>query len=383
MDWSTALRVHATTITVGAVTTALAVFCWLADTPLGIDSAVYRAGGYAVLHGQSLYAHLSAIPAWSPDLPFTYTPFAAMVFAPFSALPPQLCWGVLSLAAAPALHVSLRPFTTSPLPLIAAFALQPVWQSIGLGQVNLILMAAVVADVLLLGGSRYCGVAIGIVAAIKLIPLIFIAHLLLTRRVADAARALAAFVVATGLGFLVLPADSIHYMTTAMFNRHFADAKGWVGNQSWQAFVARTFPDGPQATFLVIGATAAFVLTTAWLVRRLPDDRVALLATAGCSLLISPISWTHHWVWVVPAIGLLWQRRKHTLALATAFLFTGWTINAVPAGDERAWDLPRAVFGNAYLLALLTAACALIAVSSGKARRPTGQAACRRESSTR
>ncbi|RSN31170.1 hypothetical protein DMC61_13450 [Amycolatopsis sp. WAC 04169] len=357
-----ALRANATVLAVGFAVTvlvAIALIWWLSGTPLGVDSAVYRAGGSAVLHGEPLYDHLTALPGWAPELPFTYPPFAALLFVPLTALPAQWCWGLLAIAAAPSLHVALRPFTERaylPLLLLGAFALQPVWQTIGLGQVNLLLMAVVVADVLLLRESRFRGIGIGLAAAVKLIPLIFIVHLVLVRRFADAARALAAFLGATTLAFVVLPKDSVRYWTSAIFNGHFAEMKGWVGNQSWQGFVARTLPEGGVATVLIgcFGVLCAVVMM--WLVRRLHragDDPGALLVTAGCALLVSPISWTHHWVWVVPALGYLCARRP-AMGMA-AVVFTGWTVAVVPGGGgaERTWNLGQAVVGNAYLIAAL------------------------------
>ncbi|MBB5851222.1 glycosyltransferase 87 family protein [Amycolatopsis umgeniensis] len=362
MDRSRGLRADTALIVVGVAAAVLAVVAlirWISDTPLGVDSSVYRAGGFAVVQGESLYSPLRALPEWAPELPFTYPPFAALLFTSLTALPAQLCWGLLALAAAPSLYWALRPFADRahlPLLLLGAFALQPVWQTIGLGQVNLVLMAAVVVDVLLLRGSRTCGIAIGIVAAVKLIPLIFIAHLLLTRRIADAARALATFLGATAFAMVVLPKDSVRYWTSAIFNDHFAEMKGWVGNQSWQGFAARTLPGGWMATAL----SAVCAVLAMWLVHRLHragDDRAALLVTAGCSLLISPISWTHHWVWVVPALGYLAARGQRGMALVVAALFTGWTVAVVPGGGgaERDWTFAEALIGNAYLGVLVVA----------------------------
>jgi alpha-1,2-mannosyltransferase len=359
-----------TALIIGGVTTVLAsvsLIWWISGWPLGVDSSVYRAGGFAVIHGESLYAPLRALPDWAPELPFTYPPFAALLFVSLTALPTQLCWGLLALAAAPSLYCALRPFADRahlPLLLLGAFAVQPVWQSIGLGQVNLILMAVVVTDLLLPPGSRYRGIAIGIVAAVKLIPLIFIVHLLVIRRVGDAARALAAFLAATAFAVAVLPEDSARYWTSAVFNDHFAEMKGWVGNQSWQGFVARTLPEGRTATVAIVGFGVVCGVLAMWLVRRLHhagDDRGALLVTAGCALLISPISWTHHWVWVIPALGYLTARGHRRVALLVAVLFTGWTVAVVPGGGgaERGWNFAEAVVGNAYLIVLLAAALSL------------------------
>ncbi|WP_410672954.1 glycosyltransferase 87 family protein [Amycolatopsis sp. cmx-4-68] len=215
------MGIRTVTATATAAFALVAAVWWSLGRPLGVDSAVYRAGGIAVLRGEPLYGHLSALPGWAPELPFTYPPFAALLFTPFAAVPVQWCWGLVALMAAPALVVALRPYAPGAGVLLAAFALQPVWQTIGLGQLNLVLMALVVLDVLHRRGSTG-GVLIGLAAAIKLVPLIFVGHLLLTGRRADAARALGTFAAATTLGAVLLPGDSVRYWTSALFNDHFA-----------------------------------------------------------------------------------------------------------------------------------------------------------------
>jgi alpha-1,2-mannosyltransferase len=350
---------------------AVAVLWWLLDRPLGIDSAVYRAAGYAVAHGEPLYAPLSDLPAWAPQLPFTYPPFAAVVFVPLAALPAQLCWGLVAVTAPFAVFLVLREFTDRRWVLLAAFGLHPVWQTIGLGQLNLVLMAAVVVDVLRLRGSRYGGVLIGLAAAVKLVPLLFIGHLLLTGRRADALRAAATFAVATTLGVVLLPGDSVRYWTSAVYSGHFAEMKGWVGNQSWAGFLARTWPDRPWLLGFAVVCVVAAALLARWR-HRVGDNRGALLVTAGCALVVSPISWTHHWVWIVPALGWLLTGGRPRSAAALAVLFTGWTVAVVPGGGGREshWTSGQALVGNAYLCTALAAGVFLLVRMSRNAGRP-------------
>jgi len=334
---------------------------------------VYRAGGIAVLRGEPLYGHLSALPGWAPELPFTYPPFAALLFTPFAALPVPWCWGLVAMTAAPALVLALRPYAPGAAAPAAAFALQPVWQTVGLGQLNLVLMALVVTDVLRRRGSAG-GVLIGLAAAVKLVPLIFVGHLLLTGRRADALRALGTFGGATALGAVLLPGDSARYWTSALFNDHFAQMKGWVGNQSWAGFAARTLPGQawPLAVTVLLVVGAAIVVR--WR-HQAGDDGGALLVTAGCGLLVSPISWTHHWVWIAPALGYLLAAGRWWCALLVAVVFTGWTVAVVPGGQgrERAWTTGQAIIGNAYLLVAVVAGVALVvtALRRRSARAPT------------
>jgi alpha-1,2-mannosyltransferase len=356
------LRPGATVAVASASLAAVAVIWWLLDRPLGIDSAVYRAAGFAVSHGEPLYAPLSYLPGWAPELPFTYPPFAAVVFVPLAALPAQLCWGLVAAAAPFALFLVLREFTDRSWVVLGAFGLHPVWQTIGLGQLNLVLMALVVVDVLRLRGSRFGGVLIGLAAAIKLVPLIFIGHLLLTGRRADALRAAGTFAAAGTLGAVLLPGDSVRYWTSAVYSGHFAEMKAWVGNQSWAGFLARTWPQWPWLLGFAVVVGFVAVLLLRWR-HRAGDDRGALLVTAGCALVVSPISWTHHWVWIVPALGWLLADGRLRSAAALAILFTGWTVAVVPGGQgrERHWTVWQALAGNAYLLTVLAAGLFLLA----------------------
>lgn len=169
----------------------------------GMDSTVYQAGASAILRGHPLYGVLDIPLPWA-DLPFTYPPVAAIFFLPLVPLPLWLVWGVMAAGCALALGVAVRASLRSvlrrdPQPWLVnlvtalAFGLQAVWSTIGLGQVNLLLMALIAVDVLALSSTRRNGILIGIAASIKLTPLIFIPHLLLTGRRAAALRATLTF----------------------------------------------------------------------------------------------------------------------------------------------------------------------------------------------
>jgi alpha-1,2-mannosyltransferase len=245
---------------------------------LGVDSTVYRAGALAVAHGQSPYGPLPEDPT---RLPFTYPPVAALLFLPLAGLSPQAAWGVFAvlsvLSTGLLVGSTLRAAAPGLLPyagvLIAgSFALEPVWRTVSYGQINLLLAALVVLDVLWLKGSRRCGVLIGLAAAVKLTPLVFVPYLLLTGRRADAARATGAFLAVNAVTALVLPDASGTFWGTEVFSGNDATVNAWVGNQS-------------------LNGTA-----------------------------VSPIAWTHHWVWVLPALLVLAGagHRAATGALAAA-----------------------------------------------------------------
>ncbi|MFE3172932.1 glycosyltransferase 87 family protein [Amycolatopsis sp. NPDC059090] len=346
-----------------AALTGIAVVRWLGGAQLGVDSAVYRAGALAVLRGQPLYEPLLALdPKSALELPFTYPPSAALLFLPLAALPAQFAWLLLAVGSVFALWSVSRRFARAR-PLLALCllpVLEPVWRMISLGQVNGVLMAMAVLDALPARDRKSGGVLIGLAAAVKLTPLIFVPHLFLTGRRADAWRALATFLGASAAGALILPGDSIRYWTSAMLDNRNAGAVDWVLDQSLHGMFARL---GTTSLGWYAAAAALCLLAGALLVRdfhRRGDPRAALLVTAGCGLLVSPLSWTHHWIWAVPLVGLLSGRRAALICAGA--VFSGVALMLVPEGGHRelSWNPVETVFGNAYVLSALAVGAVLI-----------------------
>ncbi|WP_245886200.1 glycosyltransferase 87 family protein [Umezawaea tangerina] len=342
-------------LVLAALLAAVAVVWWALGWPLGVDSAVYRSGALAVLHGEPLYGPLTATPDWSPELPFAYPPIAAVAFLPLAGLPVQFAWGLLAVVTVLALHSSVRLVGGAWWVLPLVLVLEPVWRTVGLGQVNAVLMALVLLDVLVLRGSRWSGVLVGVAAAVKLTPLVFVAHLLLTGRRADALRALGVFAGLGVTGFVLLPGDSVRYWTSTMLSANSAGSNGWWGNQSVSGLVRRVLGDSGPVTAAVV---LLVLCAAAYLVRdlhRRGDAVGALLVTAFCGVLVSPISWTHHWVWAAPLCALLQARRRHGGLVAVVVLFTGWVFALVPRaeGRESSWTALESLAGNAYVLVAL------------------------------
>jgi alpha-1,2-mannosyltransferase len=373
------MRHHPATA-LAALLAAASLACWLFGWHVGLDSAVYRSGASAVLHGDPLYGPLPGQPSWpgAPTLPFTYPPFAALLFTPFALLPPQLTWGVLAALSALALgfvlRVSLgggaksRQIAAYPAILACAFGLEPVWLTLSFGQVNLLLMALVVLDVLVLPPSRRRGVLTGLAAAIKLTPLVFVLHLALTGRRQDAVRALATFAALNLAGAVALPADTARFWRSQLLGGNDATRNSWVGNQSLNGVIQRLTNEANWAFTVAVLAGLACIGAALLLARRLHahgEHLSALLVTAFGGVLASPISWSHHWVWVVALAGLLVRRAAQSrstgpaLALATlALVFTGWTLAVVPSDNHRElhWTAIQMMLGNAYVLVALAAA---------------------------
>ncbi|WP_020519034.1 glycosyltransferase 87 family protein [Catelliglobosispora koreensis] len=347
----------------------------------GMDSAVYQAGALAVLRGDALYGSLNIPPPWM-DLPFTYPPVAAFFFMPLAPFPMHVVWGIMAGVCALALGIavrhSLRSLTgNEPSALLVnvaslvPFGLQAVWSTVGLGQINLLLMALIMVDILALRGSRFAGILTGIAASIKLTPLIFIPHLLITRRWADAGRATATFVVLQGLAWLILPADSLRFWTKAMMEGN-GSRTFEAANQSINGLVQRLTGEAPGAMGISLALAAVCGGLMVLLVHRLHETEplAALLVTGLSGLLISPVTWTHHWVWVVPLCLLLayraLQRNGWTARVLLALVLVVFSVDfrlLVPIGNRRelTWTMEETLIGNSYLWAALVVGLAGLA----------------------
>ena len=297
------------------------------------DLGIYRDGGMIVRHAYHFRSgHPTPLYDWvSPGggNPFTYPPFAAGLFAVASYLPLSALQWLMTIASIAALAAVVwmtlasvgvpKGAVRAGLALaVCALALwaQPVQSNLGLGQVNLLLMVAVIADLRPRAdgrGGRWTGIATGIAAGIKLTPLIFIPYLLVTRKFRQAAMAAGAFAATIAVGFAAMPGASALYWYSGLFARvnggsghnvEFFFASAW--NQSLRGLVSRLMPHGQVAAgpWLIAAAVTAIagLLAAAWL----HEDGLPMLGLLTCALtglLISPVSWLHHWVWVAAWIA--------------------------------------------------------------------------------
>jgi alpha-1,2-mannosyltransferase len=350
-----------------------------------VDFGDYRAGGRAVLNGRDLYA-LRVPPI---GLPFTYPPASAVLFAPLAWLPVragQVMWAAASLLG---LYVFLRltllryatgRAATSALLLPAVFILvaraDPLRVNLLLGQVNVLIALLVVVDLCGVLSRVPRGVMTGIAAALKLTPLFLVAYFVAVRRYRDAAVAAATFVAVTALAFVVAPKASTEYW----FHGYFADAKrtggiGYISNQSINGLIVRIAGriDNTRAYWLPI----AIVVTAAilWWVRRAHDQRPWLAESIALAaiLLLSPVSWIHHWILALPflvACGrLVWEQRRARWVLvpAGALAIVLWfgVIWHVPNTHDREYhqNLWQFLAGNSPVLLLGLALASVFAAT--------------------
>jgi alpha-1,2-mannosyltransferase len=236
---------------------------------------------------------------------FTYPPFAGLLMSPMAVLPFPVVLVVTTVAtvAATALVVRwLLPRKHFAVAVCLALCFEPVRETITLGQVNMLLLVLVAADLLfgLSQGRRWAGVGIGLATAIKLTPGVFIVYLLVTRRWRAAFTAMGTATAATLVAAAIFPDQSREFWTSALWDTDRVGDLSYVSNQSLRGFVARLPFDGV-ATYLWMVLIVIALAVWVWRVRR--ADVVGGLALTGVlSCLISPVSWVHHCVWLLPAL---------------------------------------------------------------------------------
>ncbi|MFF1696089.1 glycosyltransferase 87 family protein [Streptomyces sp. NPDC058257] len=338
---------------------------WLAQRAADvsmIDLMVYRAEGETARAGGDLYA----LRTTEAHLPTTYPPFAALLFTPLTLLATAdmrtlATLGNLLLLVAFA-HLSLRligPARSTETALwVSALAVwaEPVWTTLRYGQINLLLAVLVLWDLSRRPGHRWAGLGIGIAAAVKLTPALFVVFLLLTgaaeavRRghwrapVRHACVAGVSFAGATLLAAAALPGDSWRFWTRMVFETGRVGLAEDTANQSLRGVLARLLhTDEPGARWAVAAAVTC-VLGLAVAVRAaLRGERArAAVACAATALLVSPVSWSHHWVWCVPMALLLWTeavrrggRARWAATGAVVLVFCSYALWWVPHGVGR------------------------------------------------
>lgn len=360
---------------------ALNIF-WLIDTPLfltegilrpyyHIDLDVYRAGGQAWLEGKHLYAQDYEVSG-GMFLPFTYPPLAAVLFSSLSvaSLPVvSVVWTVASWAGMWAcLWLVLRPLkkdaaaTWAAWCMVPAVVAEPITESFSFGQVNILLTLIVLVDFLILP-RRLRGVLLGLAISIKLTPAVFVLVYFARREwraLATTAIAVAGWV---GVGFLAAPASSRDYWLQTLRDSERIGGLAYSSNQSLRGFLERI----GAGDFWLAGVAVVIAACVVAVYRVRADGVVPMvLIAAQLSLLASPVSWSHHYVWLVllaAYVTALVPRSYWLPGLLWLVLFArGHWLVPNTQNQELEWSLWQAVPGNDYFwLTWVVVLCALVA----------------------
>ncbi|MGK5740955.1 glycosyltransferase 87 family protein [Micromonospora sp. URMC 103] len=299
---------------VGGLATVIGVLVAVLPGHRGwFDVGVYHGAIGHWVHGGALYDWTTA-----NGYGFTYPPFAAVSMLPMAALAwyPTIAVNLLLTVVATAFLLALlvdplarregwSRWYAFGLAACLLAGLNPVRDTISFGQVNLLLVALVYADLWLLErGHRAAGIGIGLAAAIKLTPAVFVGYLLVTRRWRAAATAAGAFVAATVLAAAAAPGASRTFFTEALWDTDRVGQLAYVSNQSLLGLVARLHPEHPDRPLwlALVAATLAVWIVRARRAARAGDERAGFALTGVVACLVSPVTWVHHLVWLVPGL---------------------------------------------------------------------------------
>jgi alpha-1,2-mannosyltransferase len=250
---------------------------------------------------------------------FTYPPFAGLVMAPMSVLPFPLVVGIASVATLATTALVVR-WLVGPMirragwpmwfgfgvAVCFAVSFEPVRETLTFGQVNTLLLALVAGDLLfgVAKGKRWGGIGIGLATAVKLTPGVFILYLLVTKRWRAAATAIVTAAAATLASGAAATDQSREFWTSALWDTGRVGVLSYVSNQSLRGFLARLPIDSVASRVWILGVLVLLGFW-AWRVRAAAarhDELGGLALTGILGCLISPVTWVHHCVWLLPAI---------------------------------------------------------------------------------
>ncbi|WP_242633223.1 glycosyltransferase 87 family protein [Arthrobacter sp. S39] len=348
----------ATAAGAAAVVAALMVL-YSAYIPLMNDFEVYYYGGSRVL--QTGETGVNELYAARDGLPFTYPPFAALLFAGLALLPlgtsglifiTTALVGAAVVAAWLARHYfGLRSWRTSfadwrfrtiALAGTGAILLLGPWRdTFDFGQINIILMGLILADFALYGKDRAgeirwpAGLLIGLAAGIKLTPLAFGLYFLVRRDFKALGWMAAGFFGSIGLAWAVLPNASLTFWTKILPDTGRIGGPAYLDNLSVKGLLLHVgLPDSGLTSVLwlvlSLGLAALTALVIKWAVAA-DENFVAVSATAVLMLLISPVSWSHHWVWMAVALPSMAFAMHRVPSRTGKMRLYGWIIVTVSA----------------------------------------------------
>jgi len=338
-----------------------------------VDLEVYRRAGSLLLAGGNFYD----LPG---QLQFLYPPIAAVLAVPLALLPltaVQIGWtaaGAVALVAI--LHrFGLTGWLLSLAGAVVVYIVEPVVQTLAFGQLGIFLVALVVLD--LAPGPRVFsrrllpeGVLTAVAAAIKLTPAIFVVYLLAVRKFRAFWVAVLTCVVITLISAAIVPAASYEFWTRlAHGDTGLGHSIIYYTNQSVMADIVRIFGLGRAPAIVGLALSAVLALAGVWaamLWHRLGDVRLAVNLCGVAGLLASPVSWLHHFVWVVPlAMSLLERRpisprRLPAWFLVLGWLFVGWIVVAPFTDLPNGADVELQWTWSQHALASVTAVVGLV-----------------------
>jgi alpha-1,2-mannosyltransferase len=335
------------------------LFPWRPST---IDLQVYVYAVKDMLAGKDILA--TTTPGWG--LYFIYPPIAAILLTPLAFGPYwfwQVVWtgglvwaqqSVLKRCGAP------RGWKLGLIGIAVVLAVEPIRTTLGYGQVNTILMALVIADLLPdpPGEQRRIpqGILTGLAAAIKLTPALFVIFMFLIGKRRAAITAIISFAVFTAIGAIFLFRETVIFFGGLSGGDTRTASPLYAGNQSLLGVFFR-LGDSSRITTLLGLAVAAVLAVLGCLVAahwwRVGEKVFAVAIVGLTTCLASPLSWTHHYVWILPLAMAVLSPRVPCWARYLGGFWVTWVCVCLPLallpyghGQERQYDLLQQVVAN-------------------------------------
>ncbi|MCV7301519.1 mannosyltransferase [Mycobacterium barrassiae] len=359
------------------VISVLARLAWTYLVPNGanfVDLHVYVGGAGMLDDPGSLYDYVYADQTPDFPLPFTYPPFAAIVFYPLHLLPFGLVAFLWQLGIIAALYGVVRMSQrllgagdrrTAMLWTAVGIWIEPLRSTFDYGQINVLLVLAVLYAVY---STRWwvSGLLVGLAAGVKLTPAASGLYFVGARRWAAVAFSAVVFFGTVGVSWLIIGNETRYYFTELLGDASRVGPVGTSFNQSWRGGITRILGyDAGYGPLVLAGiAVTAVLAVLAWRAIGGASDRLgAIVVVQLFGLLLSPISWTHHWVWLIPLmIWLLHGPLRERLG--ARILGWGWlalTLIGVPwllsFAQPTIWVMPRPWYlawaGLIYIVATL------------------------------
>lgn len=319
--------------------------------PQMVDLDVYRRVGEMVIGSGDIYN--------SPDrLPFLYPPFAALLAVLLAVLPVtvmQWTWvGINVLCVLAMLYrAGLKGWVLSLVSAAVILGVEPVAMTFAFGQLGIVLVALVCLDVM--PGPHFLarwrsahhrivpeGVFSGIATAIKLTPGITMLYLLAARRRRPGLMVGLSFLAATLVAAVALPRESLTFWgRLAHGDTGLGGSVIYVTNQSVMGTWLRLVGLGQLQSLTGLAACAVVAGLGVWaaaLWHRLGWIQLGVCLSGVAGLLASPVSWSHHFVWVVPLAVVLMHKLLPVWVRISGYLFCGWVAFApfkkLPGGAD-------------------------------------------------
>ena len=318
-------------------------------TDFPIDMVVYREGVKAFLEHRSVYSE--PMLAGDIELPFIYPPFGALVMVPltaFDGIDHDMAGDIMVIFSDLLVLVCLYfvfkavlkkpdfllPITTITWAIVLRF--EPVDLNNGFAQINIVVMTLVILDLVPRKRLLPQGVLIGLAAAIKITPLAMLLYFLVRKEWKQIATAFLSAVAATLLAAAFRWDAFVEFFSSKLLDMgsggDFGVATEYQSNSSIKGAIQRMYSsteamdaNGLTINLAWLAASLVVIAFAAWLIKRLGEEHLlvdAQLVTALTLLLISPVSWSHHWVWLTLIIPVFVFR-------ARTWLPSGWAAGSL------------------------------------------------------